>query len=57
MYFDTDAELWWRTMLDEVGMGICSIETWDQLKAWRYQLGTLIGNPMTEDLLTTSDGF
>ena len=33
MYFDADAKLWWRTRSDEVGMGKCSIGTWEQLKA------------------------
>ncbi|XP_028107290.1 uncharacterized protein LOC114306273 [Camellia sinensis] len=32
MYLSGDAKLWWRTKHDEMQRGLCTIETWGQLK-------------------------
>ncbi|CAL5330901.1 unnamed protein product [Camellia sinensis] len=32
MYLSGDAKLWWRTKHDEMQRGLCTIETWEQLK-------------------------
>ena len=32
MYLSGDAKLWWRTKHDEMQWGLCTIETWEQLK-------------------------
>ena len=32
MYLSGDAKLWWRTKHNEMQRGLCTIETWEQLK-------------------------
>ena len=33
MYLDADAKLWWKTKVEEMDCGRCSIRSWQELKA------------------------